>query len=106
MRCGWKNNRCRCFEEEEAENHVISGEAEPVVPLRPPSAYFLFVRETRDAVAKEFPGRVGDMASKLNEMWDCLDPAEKKGYFVEAESLQQEYKKQMLAYSAGSSCKR
>jgi hypothetical protein len=78
---------------------------QPVEPTRPPSAFFLFVKEKREVVARAFPGISGASVTKLNELWGNMEPAEKRGYEERAKSLEQEYKKQMQAYRDSESYK-
>jgi len=67
-------------------------------PKIPPSAYFIFVREKRESVARELAGNTSDTAFRLNEMWKNIAPAEKKNYEDRAMALGLEYKEQMQAW--------
>mmetsp|Transcript_117715 Transcript_117715/g.293498 ORF Transcript_117715/g.293498 Transcript_117715/m.293498 type:complete len:1229 (-) Transcript_117715:61-3747(-) len=92
--------------EKKAKERFLGGESAPKEPKRPPSAYFIFVSEKREVVAKEFPGKVGEVARKLTELWGNLEASEKKGFEDKAEELKKEYDKQMQAYRESEGFKR
>jgi len=84
----------------QAKTRFLGGESAPKEPKRPPSPYFLFVQETRSTLP---PGKLGEVAKQLTDMWNKLTPEEKKVYEDKTDALKQQYEKDMAEYknSAG-----
>jgi len=82
--------------EQRARDKFLGGESAPKEPKRPQGAYFLFVGDRRESVAKELgSSKMGDVAKKLTELWGGLTPEDKQVYEDRAASLKQQYDKEM-----------
>uniref|UniRef100_A0A2K5DMF4 High mobility group protein B3 n=1 Tax=Aotus nancymaae TaxID=37293 RepID=A0A2K5DMF4_AOTNA len=56
---------------------------DPNAPKRPPSGFFLFCSEFRPEIKSTNPGiSIGDVAKKLDEMWNNLNDSEKQPYIT------------------------
>mmetsp|Transcript_102896 Transcript_102896/g.320623 ORF Transcript_102896/g.320623 Transcript_102896/m.320623 type:complete len:1217 (+) Transcript_102896:71-3721(+) len=87
-----------------AKAKFLGGEEAPKEPKRPPSAYFLFVQETRSKLPPG--GKISEVAKQLTEMWQKLTAEEKKVYEEKAEELKKQYDKDMAAYKNTASFKK
>merc|ERR1719282_894687 len=81
--------------EHKAKERFLGAADAPKEPKRPPSAYFLFVQEKRSTVP---PGKIGDVAKLLTEMWGGLAPEERKVYEERVDQLKEQYDKDLAAY--------
>lgn len=82
-----------------AKERILGAAEAPKEPKRPPSAYFLFVQEKRSIVP---PGKIGDVAKQLTEMWSGLTPEERKVFEHKTDQLKEQYDKDMAAYKGSS----
>ncbi|VFV17160.1 high mobility group protein b3-like [Lynx pardinus] len=70
---------------------------DPTTPKRPPSGFFLSCSEFRPKIKSTNPGiSVGDVAKKLDEMWDNLSDSEKRPYDNKAVELKEKYEKDVV----------
>jgi len=88
---------------ETAKRKFLGAEDAPKEPKRPPSAYFLFVQETRSKLP---PGKIGEVARQLTSMWQNLNPEEKKVYEDKTEELKKQYEKDMAEYKNSANFKK
>jgi len=86
-----------------AKQKFLGSDDAPKEPKRPPSAYFLFVQETRSKLP---PGKISEVAKQLTEMWNNLTPEEKKVFEEKAEELKKSYDKEMAEYKNSASFKK
>eukprot|EP00928_Gymnodinium_smaydae_P078786 TRINITY_DN62864_c2_g1_i1.p1 TRINITY_DN62864_c2_g1~~TRINITY_DN62864_c2_g1_i1.p1 ORF type:complete len:1324 (-),score=421.87 TRINITY_DN62864_c2_g1_i1:282-3959(-) len=86
--------------QQKAKERFLGGEDAPQEPKRPPSAYFIFVSESR---GKTESTKMGDQAKELTKMWNELDPEKKKEVEERAKEMKAKYDKEMEEYrnSAG-----
>ncbi|ELW57303.1 High mobility group protein B1 [Tupaia chinensis] len=71
---------------------------DPNAPKRPPSAFFLFCSEYRPKI-REHPGlSIGDVAKKLEEMWNNIAADGKQSYEKKAAKLKGKYRKDITAF--------
>ena len=73
---------------------------DPSAPKRPPSAFFLFHSEYCPKIKWDHPGlSIGDVAKKLEEMWNNTAADDKQPY-EKAAKLKEKYEKDAAAYRA------
>jgi len=87
-----------------AKKRFLGGASAPQEPKKPCSSYFLFVQEKRAGVAQTMEkASMGEVAKKLTELWQNLEPDEKKEFEDKASSLKATYEEDMKAFreSAG-----
>ncbi|EHB08857.1 High mobility group protein B1 [Heterocephalus glaber] len=74
---------------------------DPNAPKRPPSTFFLFCSEYCPKIKGEHPGlSIGDVAKKLEEMWNNAAADDKQPYEKKAAKLKENYEKDIAAYRA------
>ena len=74
---------------------------DPSTPKRPPSAFFLFHSEYCPKIKWDHPGlSTGDVAKKLEEMWNNTAADDKQPYEKKAAKLKEKYEKDTAAYRA------
>jgi len=79
----------------QAKTKFLGSSDAPKEPKRPPSPYFLFIQEKRSSMP---PGKVGDVAKQLTDLWGKLTPEEKKVYEEKTDALKEQYEKDMAEY--------
>lgn len=87
-----------------AKKRFLGGASAPQEPKKPCSSYFLFVQEKRAGVAQTMEkASMGEVAKKLTELWQNLEPDVKKEFEDKASSLKATYEEDMKAFreSAG-----
>ncbi|XP_053423220.1 putative high mobility group protein B1-like 1 [Nycticebus coucang] len=74
---------------------------DPNAPKRPPSAFFLFCSEYHPKIKGEHPGlSIGDVAKKLEEMWNNTAVDDKQPDEKKAAKLKEKYEKDIATYQA------
>ena len=54
-------------------------ERDPNKPKKPPTAYFLWLAENRNAIKEENPGiKITEIAKKAGELWRALETSDKQ----------------------------
>mmetsp|Transcript_36179 Transcript_36179/g.115064 ORF Transcript_36179/g.115064 Transcript_36179/m.115064 type:complete len:1222 (-) Transcript_36179:108-3773(-) len=86
-----------------AKKRFLGSEDAPKEPKRPPSTYFLFVQEKRSTLP---PGKIGDVAKQLTEMWSNLSAEEKAIYEKKTEALKEQYEKELAEYKNSANFKK
>merc|ERR1712232_47712 len=87
---------------QQAKKRILGGEDGPKEPKRPPSAYFIFVKEKRSSTSGAFK----EVSQQLTQMWSKLSDDEKKEYETKAAELKEEYDKEMEEYKSSDSFKK
>ena len=83
----------------EIDEELVLPQQQPLEPKRPPSAYFLFVSEKRADVLKTIEkAAMADVARKVTDMRQKLEPDIKEEYEKRALSMKIKYEEQMEAY--------
>lgn len=74
---------------------------DPNAPKRPPTSYFIFLTENRDAIkAKNPEAKVTEIARIAGQQWKALSPAQKKPYEDKNVAAKAQYEKDVAAYKA------
>lgn len=82
-----------------AKKRFLGGDSAPKEPKKPASAYFVFVQDKRAGVAASMEkASIGDVAKKLTQLWQSLEPEEKKEYEEKAAALKAAYDEQLAVY--------
>merc|ERR1712194_876781 len=78
--------------EQRTKDKFLSGKDAPKEPKKPVGAYFSFVSSKRPDVAKELgTTKMGDIATRVTELWSKLDAEEKKVWTDKADAAKKEY---------------
>ncbi|KFO21992.1 High mobility group protein B1 [Fukomys damarensis] len=94
-----------CYKREMKTYSLPKGERkkkfkDPNVPKSTPSAFF-FCSEYRPKIKGEHPGlSIGDVAKKLEEMWNNTAAGDKQPYEKKVAKLKEKYEKDIAAYRA------
>ena len=75
---------------------------DPNMPKRSPSAYFLWLADSRESIKKKLPAdhKVTDVSKEAGQQWAKVTAAKKKPYETKAAKLKSEYQEAMEKYKA------
>jgi len=72
---------------------------DPNAPTRPQSAYLLWSQKHRQQLKEQEPNlSFGELGKKLGEIWQSMDPSDKKPWIDEAEKLKEIYESKQSKY--------
>jgi hypothetical protein len=70
------------------EKKKEEGDTTTEKPKKKPTSYFLFMKEMRPTILKDYPDlKVTEQSKKLGELWKALSDAEKEEWKVKAKNL-------------------
>lgn len=73
---------------------------DPNRPKKPMQAFFMYSRDNKDEMKKEYPDlKHTEIMKKLGEVWNGLSEKKKEPYYKEAQKLKKKYDKEMIKYN-------
>uniref|UniRef100_A0A7S1WEU3 HMG box domain-containing protein n=1 Tax=Alexandrium catenella TaxID=2925 RepID=A0A7S1WEU3_ALECA len=86
-----------------AKTRFLGSDDAPKEPKRPPSAYFIFVQETRSTLPS---GKISEVAKQLTELWNNQTAEQKQAFQEKAAALKEQYDKDMAEYKNSANFKK